>query len=77
MITQSHADVVFSDEKSFDKRWDLTLSPTAGRFIVLLGFSDIYHRLMSVALFCVLVVSTSVDVGAALVQNRVDVLCSK
>ena len=33
--------------------------------------------LLNLAIFSVLVVSASVDVGAALVQNWVDVLCSK
>ena len=32
---------------------------------------------LDLALFCALVVAASVDVGAALVQNWVDVLCSK
>ena len=32
---------------------------------------------LDLALLCVLVVSASVDVGAALVQNWVGVLCSK
>ena len=36
-----------------------------------------FMSVLDLALYGVLVVSASVDVGAALVQNWVDVLCSK
>ena len=53
-----------------DQLW-LDVSFLMGTFLFCFMF------VLDLALFCVLVLSASVDVGAALVQNWVDVLCSK